>query len=250
MRLIDLTGKKYGKLTVIERAGSCKSGSQWKCICECGKESIVAACNLKNGEVKSCGCLNIKHGLRYTNLYRKWDGIKKRCNNEKTPQYKDYGGRGIRICPEWENNFKAFYDWAMANGYKEGLTIERIDNNGNYEPSNCRWATPKEQANNRRNTPYITYNGVTKTSREWDDYFGIRSGTINKRMNCGMTAEKAMQGLIPNQKARLITFQGKTMNIRQWAKYLGIKYCTLVGRLSTRKWTVEKAFTASKYQRG
>jgi hypothetical protein len=184
-----------------------------------------------------------KHGQRYSRLYRKWESLRRRCNDPNALYYRYYGGRGIKVCPEWKNDFQAFYDWAIENGYKDGLSIDRIDVNGNYEPSNCRWATPKEQANNRRNTPYITYNGITKTQREWDNYFGLRPGTINKRIIKGMSVEKAIQGLIPNQKARNITYKGKTMSIRQWSKFLGIKYQTLVGRLTTRGWSVEMAFT-------
>jgi hypothetical protein len=190
------------------------------------------------------GQFSEKHGQRHSRLYRIWDGLRRRCNDPKAASYKSYGGRGIKVCPEWDNDFQSFYEWAMANGYEEDLTIDRINNDGNYEPNNCRWVTPKEQAKNKRNTPYVTYNGMIKTQREWDNYFGLRPGTINKRITIkGMSAEKAMQGLMPNQKARNITYKGKTMSIRQWSKVLGIKYCTLIGRLTTRGWSVEKAFT-------
>jgi len=192
---------------------------------------------------KKTGRFIKKHGLRDSNLYRKWDNIKKRCNNKKARYYEYYGGRGIKVCPEWEGDFQAFYDWAIANGYRKGLSIDRIDVNGDYSPSNCRWATPKEQANNRRNTPYITYNGMTKTQREWDDYFGLKPGTINHRLCHGIPANKILQGLMPNAKARFITYQGKTMSIRQWDFHLGIKYPTLVGRLTTRGWPIEKALS-------
>jgi len=199
---------------------------------------------------KETGRFAKKHGKRYSNLYKVWEGLRRRCNDPNALYYKNYGGRGISVCSEWNNDFLSFYNWAKENGYKEGLTIDRIDNNGNYEPFNCRWATPKEQANNRRNTPIVTLNGVTKTSREWDQYFGLRAGTVNQRMCRGMAADKALQSRMPNHKTRFITYKGMTMNIKQWADHLGIKYCTLIGRLATRKWTVERALSTPSINRG
>lgn len=192
---LDLTGKKFNKLTAIKIVRIDKNGAEWLCKCDCGNEIIVNGSRLKNGRIKSCGCFNPNrtHGMKHTRLYGIWHGIKTRCFNTNDKGYKYYGGRGITMCPEWKDDFMAFHDWAFDNGYKEGLSIDRINNNGNYEPSNCRWADNITQQNNRRANRYLTFNGETHTYREWSRITGINHCTIGARIDrFGWSVEKAL----------------------------------------------------------
>lgn len=163
---IDLTGQKFGSLTVIEKCGTDKThkNAMWLCRCDCGGKTKTTTSHLKSGHTQSCGCLKLerfvnggiktrfkpKHNLCKTRLYRIWAGMKSRCYNPKNHKYYLYGARGINICSEWLHDFKSFYDWALLNGYKDDLTIDRINNDKGYYPNNCRWATIAEQNRNRR----------------------------------------------------------------------------------------------------
>lgn len=183
-------GEKYGRLTVIEYVG--KDGYNhklFKCKCDCGNEIVSLGCNIKRGRTKSCGCykrdllkeIHTTHGKRNHPLYSVWRSMRKRCENPKDIGYRLYGGRGIRVCDEW-NDFQNFFTWAIENGYKSGLTLDRIDVNSNYMPSNCRWASMKVQNNNKRNTIYISAYGQVHTIAEWEEITGINHETIYRRI--------------------------------------------------------------------
>lgn len=196
-RKIDLTGKTFGRLTVIEESPkrTINGDVYWVCKCTCGGTTVVDSSSLRRGLTKSCGCLprekmialghrsaewSTKHGMHNKRIYRCWDDMIKRCYNPKCNGYHIYGGRGIKVCDEWRT-FQNFYDWAKENGYTDELTLDRIDNDGNYEPSNCRWATVKFQNRNKRNNVYVTYKGEKKCLMEWSETLGIKYEPMRKR---------------------------------------------------------------------
>jgi len=192
----NLVGKKFGRLTVIERAENDKyKNACWLCQCECGNKKIIKGVNLVRGFTKSCGCLHkekfrhVTHNLTNTRIFTIWMGIKKRCCNKKSSNYNLYGGRGITYCKEWEQ-FESFYNWAINNGYKDNLSIDRIDVNGNYEPNNCRWVDMKTQQNNTRRNHYITYKNETKTATEWAEFLGVGYWGFIHRINRGWNIDR------------------------------------------------------------
>lgn len=195
----DMVGKRFNKLTVIKYLYSDKyKNACWECKCDCGNKVIVNSHDLKSGHTKSCGCLQkqrasesrTKHNMCDSRIYHIWKGIKLRCYNPNNPAYKNYGGRGIIVCDEWLKDFKAFYNWALANGYNDDLTIDRIDVNGGYKPNNCRWITIQEQAKNRRSNHYITHNGKTQNISDWSKELGINRTTLTRKLKKGMSIKQ------------------------------------------------------------
>ena len=200
MRLIDLTNQKFTRLKVLERADNLNNQVRWRCICDCGNEVIVRSAALRNGYTKSCGCLsrdrtikrNKTHGLSKHRLYSIYKNMKQRCYNKNRPDYQRYGGKGVRICKEWLDDFKTFYDWAYENGYSDGLSIDRIDVDGNYEPSNCRWVDDKTQARNRTNNRLVKIDGKVKTVSEWVKLLKLPQSTVRSRISRGWSPKKAL----------------------------------------------------------
>ena len=197
-RIIDITGERYHRLVVLGLSDKkTKDKTNWVCECECGKKTIVRKDNLTNGITTSCGCYkreqlsrqvykqNTTHGESHTRLYSIWASMKKRCNNPNDIGYSLYGGRGIKVCHEWADSYVAFADWARSNGYQDNLSIDRIDNDKGYEPSNCRWATDQEQAENTRHAVMIEYNGKTHTISEWSRIADIPRSTFSERYHRG-----------------------------------------------------------------
>ena len=184
-KLEDLTGQKFGRMTVIGLDTDRQSNkTYWMCQCECGTLKSCRADSLKQGAIVSCGCkkkaqdkINLtkhhSHKQSGTRLYYSWQDMKKRCYNEGNSRYANYGGRGIKVCDEWKNDFTAFYQWAINNGYSETMTLDRINVDGDYEPSNCRWADIKTQCNNRTSNIKITIGNSTRTLTEWCEIFDV-----------------------------------------------------------------------------
>lgn len=188
----DLTGKRFGRLTVIGIDDRGDRKTYYNCQCDCGNVKSVRSDSLIAGAIRSCGCMkkeqdwenltaNHSHKMSGTRIYGIWQGIKKRCYNPHDARYDRYGGRGIKVCAEWLDDFQAFYDWAMQNGYDETLTIDRIDNDGDYCPENCRWSNQQEQARNRSSNIMITIGNATKTLTEWCDIFQVDSKVVLAR---------------------------------------------------------------------
>lgn len=199
--LIDLSGKRFGRLTVIERDYSKKTRVYWFCKCDCGNVVSVSGANLGRN-VNSCGCLRRettikrekKHGKRHEKIYGVWCTMKSRCYNKNVKSYKNYGLRGIQMCEYWKNDFETFYNWSMESGYAEGLEIDRIDNNKGYSPDNCRWITKKENMNNTRQNVIVECGGETHTISEWSDISGTKERLISQRLKNGWSEQDAIYG--------------------------------------------------------
>jgi hypothetical protein len=202
----DLTGKVFSKLTVLSFAEHRNKRGYWNCICECGNKKIIYAHNLISGGTKACGCLSHvpKHGFSKDSkthpLYQAWLSLRGRCNNPNNKASLYYSKKGIKVCERW-NVFNNFLE-DMLPTWSQGLSIDRINNNGDYEPLNCRWATAKQQNRNRSINKIIEYKGERKILSEWAELTGIGRTTISARLKSGLSIEEALETTIKN---RLIT---------------------------------------------
>lgn len=208
----DITGQTFGRLTVLRYAGKSEDNrAMWECKCSCGTKIVTSGKSLRSGNTKSCGCLNIDkstsrivslnttHGECKTKLWHIWSGMLSRCESPSTKTNKTYQGKGIKVCEEW-HSYETFRDWANSNDYKPGLTIDRIDSDGNYEPNNCRWATKAEQADNRKSTRHFTVDGETHSLAGWARKIGLSDSAIQKAV-AGKTEEEA-QGIVAEYARR------------------------------------------------
>lgn len=219
-KIADITGQRFGRLVVMEphpiRAKN--RDIRWVCKCDCGNTTIATKYDLVSGKIQSCGCLqkellskrSFKHGRSNSKLLSIKSAMEQRCYNPNNNVYKYYGGRGITICDEWRDSSLSFLEWADNNGYEEGLSIERIDNNGPYSPENCKWIPRREQPSNTRSSRYITYKNQTKTLAQWSKEVGIKAFTLSQRLIKGWTDEETLT--IP---------PGTTQNIKEWRKKHG-----------------------------
>jgi hypothetical protein len=186
----NLIGMKFGRLTVLGLSDKKSRKTYWDCICDCGNFKTARSDSLQDGSIKSCGCLKKEqdklnlnqttHNLSKTRIYKTWQGMKKRIFNPNDTRFANYGGRGIKICDEWLD-FEKFYMWSISNGYSKNLTIDRIDNNGNYEPNNCRWVDMKTQSRNRSSNILITIGNTTKCLIEWCELFNLKYTMVHAR---------------------------------------------------------------------
>lgn len=214
-KIEDISGTKFNQLTAI--SFSCRrNGHQvwlWECDCENKTRKEILLSHVKRGSIKSCGCIIIKnnkerpgartHGGKGTRLYNIWRDIKARCFNPNNKDYGRYGGRGIKMCQEWKDNFQLFRDWALLTHYSGLLQIDRINNDGNYTPHNCRWITGKQNCNNKRNNRLLEYKGQTQTISQWADEYNISSAVLSYRLDNNWLIEEALN---------------KPVDISKWSK--------------------------------
>lgn len=200
-KIKDIYNQRFGRLIVLKYIGINKHHkASWLCKCDCGNQTIVSSGDLISGKQKSCGCYrqetnianSTTHGLTNHRLYHTYHNMIARCYNPKSQYYCYYGGRDIKVCDEWKNDFQIFYNWAISNGYKDTLTIDRIDNNGNYEPDNCRWVTQHQQNRNQRSNRLLTYNNETLCITDMAIKYNIPLRTLIARLKRGWDIKRAL----------------------------------------------------------
>lgn len=239
----DYTGSRFGRLLVIERTTGSDGRSAWHCQCTCGNFVTVRTSSLTTGNTKSCGCyhreiakeFNTIHGLANSLEYRAWSDMKTRCLNPDFIGYSNYGGRGITICERWLNSFDNFLQ-DMGRKPSRKYTLDRIDTDGNYEPSNCRWVLMKIQQNNRRNNHMVEYEGKQLTIAQLADETKVNYQTLLTRLRAGLSVKEAVE----NPIARLFEYKGECKTVTDWAKAIGMSRRTLQARIE-RGWSIEKA---------
>lgn len=240
-QFIDISGQRKGMLLVIRPLGSHNEQVYFLVRCECGNERPVAGNHLRSGRQKSCGCLKPQsyHGRGDHELYKIWRGMIRRCSNAKVREYKNYGGRGISVCRRWLNIDNFIADMGPRSSQKH--TLDRINNNGNYNPNNCRWATWEEQQNNKRNNRRVHWDGREQTVQEWANEYGFKYSTLKQRLD-RLPLEKAMT---PKYmiKRRTIEWNGEVNDLAGWARKLRVSRKILYRRIVGQGWPPERAFT-------
>lgn len=245
-------GDRYGRLVVVRETESRNGRSYCLCRCDCGKELEVLCSSLRTGNTKSCGCLqreatstsNRTHGMCKSRLYRVYSAMKRRCTVATDPAFARYGGRGITLCASWSRSFSSFYSWAVRSGYKNGLSIERKDNDKGYCPSNCTWIPKPEQAKNRTMNVYVNVDGTRMCLSDAARKFGVTSPIVAQARvrNLGWDPLKAVSTPTGANSHRMVEYAGEAHSVVEWARRLGLPYNVLQLRLS-RGWPVEKAMT-------
>lgn len=249
----EYLNKKYNEWTIISFSHKDKNKRPFfNCICSCGNKNKIDLFSLKYGKTKSCRSCSAKkrenkHNLSYSRIYRIFNHMKQRCKNKNDPAYKYYGERGIKICKEWENNFISFYDWAIKNGYREDLTIDRIDNNKGYFPENCRWVDMKAQQNNKKNNHIIKYKDKEYTISKFCKFFNLNERTIRQRINI-YGYEKAEDLLKKNlygikNRKYIATINGITKTVCEWCEDFDLNKNTIYNRIKKYGYTPEEALT-------
>ena len=241
MRKLDITGQRYGRLVVVKPLETINKITRWLCKCDCGNEVAVATRSLRTGYTRSCGCLHteirkkqhFKHGMTGSRLYYIWQGMKRRCYNKNSQKYHLYGGRGITVCEKWRSDFEEFYQWSISNGYKNGLTIDRINNKEGYSPSNCRWVTQADQTRNTCRNHWLSFNGKTMVLQDWAKEYNMSAVTLLKRLKkydieTALTMQKPEHGGKPNI---LCGLNGEEDTILGWSKKLGVSRTTIRNRI-------------------
>jgi hypothetical protein len=250
---IDLVGQRFGRLVVhrkhIRRAVD--GGLMWICLCDCNTSTVVYTGHLRSGHTKSCGCfrdekaseINKTHGLAKTPEYKIWRVMLQRCFDKRCDEYDNYGGRGITVCDSWKNSFESFYQDMKPRPTPEH-TLDRRENGGNYELSNCHWATLEEQHNNKRTNIRHILDDISLTRSQIARKYGICKQTLKRRLERGLSIEEAVSEEVRRTNFLIITHNGQTKTLKEWSRHLGIPYYKLYQRIFRNGWSFERSITS------